>query len=147
MYNGGNSVGTSCGESSNKKCCTYTIHKKSPTYTHGYPHIWKHMQLSENTTNTLLELNTSHTSFDKPSKEIPMHWQLLKNNRCPKCRKDFIKGLETTKGGYIDDIEKGNMSGTMFHHPCGLMITEQRYKEIISDQVINNLNNLSQAYE
>lgn len=69
-----------------------------------------------------------------------MKWINLKNNKCPCCNKDFVKGLVVTSGGKIDDMVAGDLSGKMMIHPCGFMITEQRYKEIISSQVTKILN-------
>jgi len=60
-----------------------------------------------------------------------MKWFNLKNNRCPECNGDFTKGLDVTEGGTIEEMEAGDMSGKMFIHHCGFMITEKRYKEIV----------------
>ncbi len=69
-----------------------------------------------------------------------MKWSNLKNNRCPECNKDFTKGLEITPGGRFKEDGELDMNDNMLHHPCGFMITESKYKEIISSQVIKNLN-------
>jgi hypothetical protein len=62
-----------------------------------------------------------------------MNWNIIKDNRCPRCHKDFTKGMEITEGGKLDDMIAGDMTGKMIiHTPCGFMITEQRYKEIVS---------------
>lgn len=68
-----------------------------------------------------------------------MNWNILKNNRCPRCHGDFTKGLEVTPGGKIDDMISGDMSDSMMHHKCGFMITESRYREIVSSQIIKSL--------
>lgn len=68
-----------------------------------------------------------------------MKWYNLKTNRCPQCNKSFLKGLEVTAGGTLEAMESGDVSGKMMIHPCGFMITEQKYKEIVSGMVIKNL--------
>jgi hypothetical protein len=65
-------------------------------------------------------------------REAPLRWDNLPRNRCPKCNRDFARGLSVTQGGRIDDLERGDVSGSMMIHKCGFMITEQRYLEIIS---------------
>lgn len=62
-----------------------------------------------------------------------MNWKILKDNKCPRCHGDFIKGMIVTEGGKIDEMIAGDMTGKMLiHQPCSFMITEQRYKEIVS---------------
>lgn len=68
-----------------------------------------------------------------------LNWHKLKSNRCPKCNKDFVKGLEITEGGKIYHMIAGDMSDKMMHHPCGFMITESRYKEIVESQILKSL--------
>jgi len=51
-----------------------------------------------------------------------MDWFKLKENKCPKCRKDMMKGLQTPGGG-------------MMIHPCGFRITEKRYTEIVNSTI------------
>lgn len=68
-----------------------------------------------------------------------MKWFNLKNNRCPQCNKDFMKGLEVTEGGTIDAMEAGDMSDKMLIHPCGFMITETKYKQVVSGMVVESL--------
>lgn len=63
-----------------------------------------------------------------------MKWYNLLKNKCPKCNKDFMKGLKV----------ESNMQPSTFHHPCGFKITEQRYKEIVADMTIKNINESSQ---
>lgn len=58
-----------------------------------------------------------------------MKWQNLKNNKCPQCNKNFLKGLKV----------ESNMQPALFIHPCGFQIREQRYKEIVSDMVSEGL--------
>ena len=60
---------------------------------------------------------------------IQMNWYNLKNNKCPKCNKDFMLGLNV----------ESNMQPTMFTHKCGFKISEQRYKEIVSGMVSKEL--------
>lgn len=68
-----------------------------------------------------------------------MKWFNLKQNKCPQCSKDFLKGLEITEGGTLEQMERGDMSGKMMMHPCGFMITEQRYKEVVASTIIKTL--------
>lgn len=75
----------------------------------------------------------------KYMQEKPLKWSNLKISRCPKCNRDFLKGLEITEGGTLDSMESGDMTGKMMMHPCGFMITEQRYLEIVSGMVIREL--------
>lgn len=58
-----------------------------------------------------------------------MKWHNLKNNKCPQCNKDFMLGLKV----------ESNMQPTMFTHKCGFKISEQRYKEIVSDMTVQKL--------
>lgn len=58
-----------------------------------------------------------------------MKWQNLKNNKCPQCNKDFMVGLNV----------ESNMQPAIFTHKCGFKISEQRYKEIVSDMVTKGL--------
>lgn len=61
-----------------------------------------------------------------------MKWSNLKNNKCPQCNKDFTKGmLVTTEEDFLGD----ELPRTIMSHPCGFKINEQRYKEIVSSQV------------
>ncbi len=64
-----------------------------------------------------------------------MKWINLKNNICPQCNKDFMKGL----------VVESNMRPTLFTHKCGFKITEKRYQEIVSEMVIKNIHD--QNYE
>lgn len=54
-----------------------------------------------------------------------MNWPNLKENKCPKCGKDFMHGLETIPTGKVV---------TLLHY-CGFKISETRYKEIVNDMV------------
>jgi hypothetical protein len=63
-----------------------------------------------------------------------MKWYNLKNNKCPKCSKDFMLGLTV----------ESNMQPSMFTHKCGFKISEQRYKEIVSGMVSKSLENTHQ---
>lgn len=58
-----------------------------------------------------------------------MNWQNLKKSKCPQCNKDFTRGLSV----------KSNMQAVMYTHNCGFKISEQRYKEIVSDMVEQKL--------
>ena len=53
----------------------------------------------------------------------------LKKNKCPQCNKDFLIGM--------------TVRSNIFHHKCGFVISELRYKEITmsmnADDVIKNL--------
>jgi len=57
-----------------------------------------------------------------------LKWWNLKKNKCPKCNKDFtnvkVKVYEAM---------------AILHHPCGFKISEQRFKEIASGQVEQDL--------
>lgn len=98
------------------------------------------MSLLENVPNATDGFSRTDPTCVARSLDVPLKWHLMKRNRCPKCSKDFSKGLEVTEGGYIDDMERGDMRGKMMHHPCGLMITKEKYLEIISNQVVKHLN-------
>lgn len=79
-----------------------------------------------------------------------MKWFNLKSNKCPQCGKDFMKGLETKKLNSAQMSALSNTGGkvtatnVLMIHPCGFKITDQRYKEIVSDMTTNQLN--SQAH-
>lgn len=59
-----------------------------------------------------------------------MNWKLLKENKCPKCEKDLISGLET------QIMKNGDK---LLLHPCGFKIRERRYSEIVNNQVTANI--------
>lgn len=59
-----------------------------------------------------------------------MRWYNLQKNKCPQCNRDFTKNLGTRP------MKDG---GKMMTHKCGFQISEQRYKEIVSDMVSNNI--------
>ena len=63
-----------------------------------------------------------------------MNWFNLKKNKCPQCNKDFMKGLVVRERIGIDKIK-------LMLHPCGFSITEQKYKEIVSNMVTKENNN------
>lgn len=74
-----------------------------------------------------------------------MKWFNLKSNKCPQCNKDFMRGLETKK---IDSTQMsalsnlgGNISAinVLMIHPCGFKITDQRYREIVSEMTTKQL--------
>jgi hypothetical protein len=78
-----------------------------------------------------------------------MNWYNLLKNKCPKCNKDFMKGLkveklecETTQKRTVQDAFPSTMI-----HPCGFKITEQRYKEIVADMTVKNINKSNQHYD
>ena len=50
-----------------------------------------------------------------------MKWWNLKNNKCPKCNKDFVMGLTVV--------------GDLYAHECGFKIRKQRYEEIVNDML------------
>lgn len=54
-----------------------------------------------------------------------MKWINLKNNKCPQCNKDFMKGM-----AFVNST---------FYHPCGFRILETRYKEIVESIVVRGL--------
>lgn len=58
-----------------------------------------------------------------------MKWFNLKQNKCPDCNKDFTRNLTTYP-------LEGNQ---MLAHNCGFKISEQRYKEIVSGMVNDEL--------
>lgn len=58
-----------------------------------------------------------------------MNWYNLKKNKCPECNRDFMLGLTM----------ESNMQPTTMRHKCGFTITEQRYKEIVSNMVSRDL--------
>ena len=70
-----------------------------------------------------------------------MKWNNLKNNKCPQCNKDFMKGLETKKINSSEMSALSNAGGNitainvLMVHPCGFKITDQSYKEIVSNIV------------
>ncbi len=47
-----------------------------------------------------------------------MNWKNLKNNRCPKCGKDWAFDLV--------------MRGHLLRHKCGFIISKRRYAEIVT---------------
>ncbi len=61
------------------------------------------------------------------------NWQNLAKSKCPKCNKDFTRGLSV----------ESNMQVTTYTHNCGFKIREQRYKEIVSDIVNGRLEKVS----
>lgn len=73
-----------------------------------------------------------------------MNWYKLKNNICPRCHKDFVKGVTTRKSlervpvGKILGTEWKNVEVVNFVHTCGFRINERKYNEIISDQVVRS---------
>lgn len=76
-----------------------------------------------------------------------MNWYKLKNNQCPRCHKDFMKGIRTLK--FVERIPIEGMLGTEWKnvevvtlvHACGFTIKEHKYREIISDQVVRSFKN------
>lgn len=60
-----------------------------------------------------------------------MIWSNLKINKCPKCNRDFVKGLETQI--------LANGRDKMLVHYCGFQIRESRYSQIVTSQVIVDL--------
>lgn len=68
-----------------------------------------------------------------------MMWRNLQRNICPKCNKDFFKGLETQ---IMQNSQK------LFVHPCGFKIREMRFAQIVNNQVTQDLENkLNHEYE
>lgn len=58
-----------------------------------------------------------------------MKWENLRKNKCPKCNKDFANANRTQ-----------NSQGTVFFtHLCGFIIRESRMKEIIHEQVAQDI--------
>lgn len=76
-----------------------------------------------------------------------MNWYKLKNNICPQCGKDFTKGLKSRES--TDRIPVKGMLGAEWKnvqvvtmsHSCGFRINEQKYNEVISDQVVRSFKN------
>lgn len=74
-----------------------------------------------------------------------MKWINLKNNKCPQCNKDFMKGLEThkIKSDQVSALSNagGNVTAinVLMVHPCGFKITDQKYKEIVSNMTNQQL--------
>lgn len=66
-----------------------------------------------------------------------MKWHNLKNNRCPKCNIDFLKGLT---------VESNNQP-TMFTHKCGFKISEQKYLGITTKLNNENINSDENIHE
>lgn len=58
-----------------------------------------------------------------------LNWHALKFNVCPKCGKDFAKGLVTDFA----------FSDKMLTHPCGFKIRESKYSKIVSRQITQDL--------
>ena len=58
-----------------------------------------------------------------------LNWHAMKFNICPKCGKDFARGL-TTLSGYADQ---------MMVHPCGFKIRESKYRKIVSGQITREI--------
>ena len=67
-----------------------------------------------------------------------LNWYNLKNNKCPQCNRDIIKGLKTFP---INDGD-GNMVQTLQHF-CGFTISEKKYNEIVADIITKGLNGLT----
>jgi hypothetical protein len=58
-----------------------------------------------------------------------MKWSNLKQNKCPKCDKDFMIGLK----------QEGRSLCTIFIHPCGFKIRELRWSQIVNNQITQDL--------
>ena len=52
-----------------------------------------------------------------------MNWNNLKLNKCPKCNQDLSNKLE----------------GNMFYCNCGFVISVKRFKEIINNKVLRQI--------
>jgi len=52
-----------------------------------------------------------------------MKWFNLKNNKCPQCNKDFF-----------------DFKPTFIKCPCGFVISNKRFNEIVNDQVTGTIN-------
>lgn len=63
-----------------------------------------------------------------------LNWQNLAKSKCPQCNKDFTRGLSV----------ESNMQATMYTHNCGFKISEQRYKEIVSNIVNGKLTKINE---
>lgn len=59
-----------------------------------------------------------------------MKWVNLKNNKCPQCNKDLMRGIEYK-------MMPGSIK--ILIHPCGFKISEQKYKEIVESLVTRGL--------
>lgn len=55
-----------------------------------------------------------------------LNWNNLKFNRCPKCNRDFVKSMAPAPTGHIACS-------------CGFLIRQERYKEIIADQILRQM--------
>jgi hypothetical protein len=58
---------------------------------------------------------------------MKLKWYLLKQNKCPQCGDDF-------------DINNVN-SNLMIWCPCGFRISEDRYKQIVTEMVNKEIDN------
>lgn len=66
-----------------------------------------------------------------------MKWINLKLNICPKCNKDFTKGLmQETRGDFLSDKPAELF---LWHKGCGFTIREKRYKQIVVSQITADL--------
>lgn len=59
-----------------------------------------------------------------------LNWYNLQKNKCPKCNKDLMAGLNTQ-----NIMPMGGLPDVMYIHPCGFQITESKYKQITTDRV------------
>lgn len=62
-----------------------------------------------------------------------MKWFNLKKNTCPKCDKDFMKGLVV-----LTLTDEGGQK-MYWHKPCDFKIREARYQQIVANQVTRKL--------
>lgn len=60
----------------------------------------------------------------------PLHWQLLKENRCPDCHRDLTKHSSTL----VNSKDFGHLQ-TVILCDCGFKIREMRYRQIVSSMV------------
>ena len=78
-----------------------------------------------------------------------MNWYKLKDNKCPRCHADFMKGLKTHTS--MERIPVEGMLGTDWKnvevktliHSCGFRISEQKYNDIVSGMVVRKFNEQS----
>lgn len=63
-----------------------------------------------------------------------MKWYLLKENKCPKCEKDLMDGLDIQ-----ERYDKNRVLYKLLIHPCEFMIKESTFQKITSSQITENL--------
>lgn len=61
-----------------------------------------------------------------------MNWSNLKDNKCPKCNKDFSIWYA---------IESVNGDDQLLRHPCGFKIWTSKFSQIVNSQITKDLEN------